>query len=154
MTLSMGLWAFAGTAYCQGLAEYSILTGSASTATANAGSAINKGTNALAGRIGESLSKSTPNVVPENKQKSSGKSPAGRSTARTPSVQNKPMGPIKAMQVVCGPGEVKASGVRSNAESLQASCLSPAKETLPNGGADLHARTESQNIYPSSIDLK
>ena len=151
--MSIGLGALAGTAYSQGLAEYSITTGSVSSATVKAGSAVNQGTKRLAGRLGEDLSKSTQNVVPENKQKLERKSPAGGGTVRTPLALDKPTGPFKAIQAVCSPGEVKTSGAKSETESIQASCLSSSKETSPNGGADLSSKAEPQNKYPSSINV-
>jgi hypothetical protein len=153
MTLIIVLGALTGTGFSQGLAEYSITTGSVSSATVKAGSAVNRGTKRLAGRLGENLSKSTRKVLPENKQKSERKSPAGGGTVRTLSALDKPTGSFKAIQVVCSPGDIKTSGAKSDAESIQASCLSSSKETSPDGGADLSAKTEPQDKYPSSINV-
>ena len=153
MTLTIVLGIYTGTAFSQGVAEYSMTTGSVSSATVKAGSAINQGTKRLAGRLGESLSKSTQNVLPENKQKSERKSPAGGGTVRTPSALDKPTGSFKAIQAVCSPGDIKTPGAKSDSESIQASCLSSSKEASPDGGAGLSAKTEPQNKYPSSINV-
>lgn len=153
MTLSIGLAAFTGAAYSQGLAEYSITTGSASTATAKFGSALNQGTKALAGRLAKDLSKSTQNVVLENKQKSELKSPPAGGMVRTLSAPNKPTAPFIAIPAACSPGEVKISWAKSDAELTQASCHSSLKKTSPNAGAALPAKPEPQNKYPSSINV-
>ena len=153
MTLIIVLGALTGTAFCQGLAEYSITSGSVSSATVKAGSAVNQGTKRLAGRLGENLSKSMQNVEPGNMQKSERMSPAGGGAVRTASALDKPTGSFKAIQAVCSPGEVKTSGAKGGSDSIQASCLPSSKETSPDGGADLSAKTEPQNKYPSSINV-
>ena len=153
VTLSIGLGVFTGTAFSQGVAEYSITTGSVSSATVKAGSAVNQGTKRLAGRLGENLSKSTQSVVPENKQKSERRSPAGGGAVRTASALDRPAGSFKPIQAVCSPGEIKTSGAKSNARSIQASCLSSSKNMSPNGGADSSAKPLPHDKYPSSINL-
>jgi hypothetical protein len=153
MTLSISFVALAATAYAQGAAEYSILSGSASSATVKAGSALNQATKGLAGRLGENLTKSTQRVAPNARQKPDLKSTTRVRVVRTPSALTQSTGSLQGMQVICGPGDVKTTGATSNAASSHGGCISAAKETSPNGAADLTAKAQAQQEYPSSINL-
>jgi hypothetical protein len=152
MTLSFGLAAFTGTAYSQGLAEYSVTTGNSSAAAAKFGSALNQTTKALAGRLANDLSKSK-NIVPENKQKSGLKSPPAGGMVGALSAPNKPAAPFMAIPSACSPGEVTISWAKSGAEPVQANCHSSLKKTPPNAAAKLPAKPEPQSKYPSSINV-
>jgi hypothetical protein len=140
MALGIVLGLISGRAYSQGLAEYSILSGSVSAATAKAGSSLNQATKVLAGRVGQNVQKSTQPVVPRNAQRPALKTP-GRANAVTPA-QAASKSQLGGMQLICGPDEAKSAAGRST-------CVSASNAMLPKPGT----KTQANNVYPSTISL-
>ena len=153
MILSISLVALAKTAYSQGAAEYSILSGSVSWGTVKAGSTLNQATKGLAGRLGENLTKSTQRVAPNGRQNQDPRSATQVHILRAPSALAPSARSGQGMQVVCGPGDARTSGTTSHAASAQGNCFSAPKETSPKGTADLASKAPTQGEYPSSINL-
>ena len=163
LALALTLASLPPSAFPQAAAEYSTTTGSAATSATKAGSAINQGTNALAGRLQKSMEKTldspsvgTPrrvNTMEENRKKLELKSQAGGGLIHIDSVPAKATVLIDGSSVAYTSADLKIPNGKHTIEVADPTHLPWRKEVTLNHGENLSFKPQLEEKYKSEIVL-
>ncbi len=141
ITLSLG--PFLARGRCQGSAEYSITTSHATSATVKAGSALDKATQRLAGRLQQKLSKPTEQSRLPSRVPGDHAVPEKAQTIES----------AKGMSIIYGSADAKTSDTKQKAGSESNPCVSSPEKNSSRSKANLPCRPEPQEKYPSVVNL-
>ncbi len=155
VTMTFAFAVLPATAFSQAVTEYGMTTGSAATSAVKGGSAINRGSMQLAGRLAESIGKTTQNVnvMEENKQKLELKSRAGGGTVHIDSVPDKAAISIDGAEVAYTPANLKIPQGKHTIELKHPTSLPWRKEVSLSRDESLSLKAELEKKYKSVINL-
>lgn len=150
-------------AFPQGAVEYGIITSGAATSAAKTGSAINRGTKGLAGRLQGTMGKSVEstedktyriaNTMEENKKKLEEKSQAGGGTIHVDSVPAKATVLVDGDRVAYTPADLKIPGGKHNIEVTDPTHLPWHKEITLSRGESISLKPTLEKKYKSEMIL-
>ncbi len=130
---------------CQGAAEYAITTSHVAGAAIKGGTGLDKVTQQVAGRLQQKLSKSTEQSRPTPRQPSLTPGDHPVSTAQS-------VGSAHGMEIISGSTNAN-TGTKKSAELLPPPCASSPERDSPKSKATLPCKAETQEKYPSVVNL-
>ncbi|MBZ5513479.1 MAG: hypothetical protein LAN62_01285 [Acidobacteriia bacterium] len=145
--LMLSLGPFPADGLCQGSAEYSIGSSHAASATVKAGSALDKATRQLSGRLQQKLAKPTEQSRQASRQPSrvAGYRPV---PAKTPTMES-----AGGIEVICSPSDAQTADKKAKAGAQSEPCISSPGGDSPSRKANLPSKPETQEKYPSVVNL-
>ncbi len=137
---------FTAKALGQGAVEYSTATSHAAGATANAGTALGKAAQQLAGRLQQKVSKCTEPSPQTSRQ-------LGRTLGdhRPPATHSNES--AKGLEIVYGPGNAKTTDTKQDAGSQPPPCPPSTAKDSPKTKASQPCKAETEERYPSIVNL-
>jgi hypothetical protein len=154
MVVTFALAVLPASTFAQAAAESALTTAHSTTATANAGSmlnrALNQSTKQLGGRLQEQTLKPLRGGMQQNQRALKLKSQARAGTVRNDSVPGNVVTSIQGAEATCAPTDLKtqAGGDKTNTESKDKNCRSKDPSLKP-GPQD----KGKENKYKSAITL-